>query len=150
MSLPKELGIDPETEKGVTLRKGPFGFYVQLGEAEGKTKPKRATLLKNYSPLEITLELALSLLALPRDIGPHPETAELIQAGVGRFGPYLKMGSVYTSLSNDEDILALGLNRAVAIIKEKPSKKRGTTAAIRDLGNHPQDGKPVKVFKGRY
>ena len=150
LSLPKELGIDPETKKGVTLRKGPFGFYVQLGEAEGKTKPKRATLLKNYSPLEITLELALSLLSLPRDIGPHPETAELIQAGVGRFGPYLKMGSVYTSLSNDEDILSLGLNRAVAIIKEKPSKKRGTTAAIRDLGNHPQDGKPVKVFKGRY
>ncbi|MEE2654313.1 MAG: type I DNA topoisomerase [Pseudomonadota bacterium] len=150
MALPKILGIDPNTEKEVALRKGPFGFYIQLGEAEGKQKPKRATILKRYSPLEITLEIALALLALPRDVGPHPETGEMIQAGIGRFGPYLKVGSGYTSLSNDEDILSIGLNRAITIIKEKPAKSRGTTAALRDLGNHPKDGKPVKVFKGRY
>ena len=74
----------------------------------------------------------------------------MIQAGIGRFGPYLKVGSGYTSLNNEEDILSIGLNRAITIIKEKPAKTRGATAALRDLGKHPQDGKPVKVFKGRY
>ena len=102
MALPKILGIDPDTEKDVTLRKGPFGFYIQLGEPEGKQKPKRATLLKNFSPMEVTLEIALALLALPRDIGLHPETGEMIQAGIGRYGPYLKVGPAYTSLGPDE------------------------------------------------
>ncbi|MBK18026.1 MAG: DNA topoisomerase I [Rhodospirillaceae bacterium] len=150
MSLPKLLGIDPETAKDVTLRKGPFGFYIQLGEPEGKQKPKRATLLKNFSPTEVTLEIALALLALPRDIGPHPESGEMIQAGIGRYGPYLKMGPGYTSLGPDEDVLSIGLNRAVTIIKEKPAKRRGAATALRDLGAHPDDGKPVGVFKGRY
>ncbi len=150
MDLPKVLGKDPEGGKDISLRKGPFGFYIQLGEAEGKKKPKRATLLKNYSPMEVTLEIAIALLALPRDIGPHPETSEMIQAGVGRYGPYLKFGQAYVSLGPDEDVLSIGLNRAVTIIKEKPPKTRTTATALRDLGAHPADGKPVGVFKGRY
>ena len=150
MALPKVLGIDPDTEKDVTLRKGPFGFYIQLGEPEGKQKPKRATLLKSFSPMEVTLEVALALLALPRDIGQHPETREMIQAGIGRYGPYLKVGPAYISLGPDEDVLSIGLNRAVTVIKEKPPKSRGAATALRDLGTHPADGKPVGVFKGRY
>ena len=150
MDLPKVLGKDPEGGKDISLRKGPFGFYIQLGEVEGKKKPKRATLLKNYSPMEVTLEIAIALLALPRDIGLHPETSEMIQAGVGRYGPYLKFGQAYVSLGPDEDVLSIGLNRAVTIIKEKPPKTRTTATALRDLGAHPADGKPVGVFKGRY
>lgn len=146
--LPKVLGPDPETGKDVTLRKGPFGFYIQLGEPEEKKKPKRATLLKTISPLDVTLEIALALLALPRDIGNHPETGEKIQAGIGRFGPYLKLGSAYVSLGADDDVLSIGLNRAIAVIREKPPKK--AAEPLRELGAHPADGKPVNIFKGRY
>ena len=148
LSLPKLLGEDPETGKEVTLRKGPFGFYVQLGNAEGKSKPKRASLIKNLSPGEITLEQALALLALPRDIGPHPDSGELISAGIGRFGPYLKLGSAYISLGPDEDILSIGLNRAVTVIQEKPPKK--SASPIKELGPHPEDGKEINIYSGRY
>lgn len=148
LSLPKLLGEDPKTGSDITLRKGPFGFYVQLGEAEGKTKPKRASLLKSLSPIEITLQQALALLALPREIGLHPESNELITAGIGRFGPYLKLGNAYISLGPDEDILSIGLNRAVTVIQEKPPKK--TSTPLRELGNHPEDGKPLNIYSGRY
>ncbi|MBT5051332.1 MAG: type I DNA topoisomerase [Rhodospirillaceae bacterium] len=148
LMLPKVLGPDPETGKDVTLRKGPFGFYIQLGEPEEKIKPKRATLLKTISPLEVTLEIALALLALPREIGDHPETGEKILAGIGRFGPYLKLGSAYVSLGADDDVLSIGLNRAIAVIREKPPKK--AAEPLRELGAHPADGKPVNIFKGRY
>ncbi|MCR2600260.1 hypothetical protein NSP09_24355, partial [Salmonella enterica] len=70
---PKILGEDPVTGKQVTLRKGPYGLYVQLGEPEGKEKPKRASLLRGMTPDDVTLDKALALLALPRELGPHPE-----------------------------------------------------------------------------
>ncbi|MEK9693165.1 MAG: type I DNA topoisomerase [Rhodospirillaceae bacterium] len=148
LSLPKLLGEDPETGKEVTLRKGPFGFYVQLGDAEGKSKPKRASLIKSLSPGEITLDQALALLALPREIGLHPESGEMISAGIGRFGPYLKLGGAYISLGPDEDILSIGLNRAVTVIQEKPPKK--SAAPIKELGPHPEDGKEINIYSGRY
>ncbi len=148
LSLPKLLGEDPKTGKEVTLRKGPFGFYVQLGDAEGKSKPKRASLIKSLSPGEITLDQALALLALPREIGPHPESGEMISAGIGRFGPYLKLSGAYISLGPDEDILSIGLNRAVTVIQEKPPKK--SAAPIKELGPHPEDGKEINIYSGRY
>ena len=148
LNLPKLLGTDPETSNDVTLRKGPFGFYIQLGEPEEKKKPKRATLLKSIAPIDVTLEIALALLALPREIGSHPEIGEMISAGIGRFGPYLKLGSAYVSLGPDEDVLSIGLNRAVTLIKEKPPKK--AAEPLRELGAHPTDGKPVNIYKGRY
>ena len=154
MVFPIVLGNDPESGKQVSLRKGPFGCYVQLGEAEGKgkdqVKPKRATLPKTHAPGEVTLEIALALLALPRNIGEHPETGKMIAAGIGRFGPYLRHDGGYASLGPDEDVLTIGLNRAVTLINEKPPKKGGAATALRVLGAHPEDGKPVGVFKGRY
>jgi len=154
MIFPIMLGEDPKTEKAVSLRKGPFGCYVQLGELEGKgksqIKPKRATLPKTHTPIDVTLEIALALLALPRDIGLHPESGKMIAAGIGRFGPYLRHDGGYATLGPDEDVLTIGLNRAVTLINEKPPKKAGASTALRELGDHPQDGKPVGVFKGRY
>ena len=146
---PKELGIDPETGKMVTLRKGPFGLYVQLGEPEGKEKPKRAGLLKGMDPLSVDLEVALKLLSLPREVGPHPEDGEMILAGIGRFGPYLKHGSAYSKLGPDDDVLTIGLNRAVTVIAESP-KRSSRAKALKTLGEHPDDGKPVEIFEGRY
>ena len=157
---PKELGVDPVTGEIVSLRKGPFGLYVQLGEAKEKSKekskekakdkPKRASLLKSMDPAELTLEQALGLLSLPREVGPHPTSGEMILAGMGRYGPYLKHGAAYTSLGPDEDLLTIGLNRAVTVIDEAPKRGERTSQVLRELGDHPGDGKPVTLNKGRY
>jgi DNA topoisomerase I len=147
---PKLLGKDPASGLDVTLRKGPYGLYVQLGEQEPKEKgkkappkPKRASVPRHIAAGNIELETALGLLSLPRDVGPHPESGKMITAGIGRFGPYVKHGSNYVSLKED-DVLSIGLNRAVALIAESPGHN-----AI-ELGDHPEDGKPVSIRKGRF
>ncbi|MBW8268115.1 type I DNA topoisomerase [Caldovatus aquaticus] len=144
----RELGVDPASGQKVTLRRGPYGLYVQLGEetedAKGrKVKPRRASLPRGMDPDSLTLERALGLLSLPRVVGVHPDTREEIQAGIGRFGPYVKMGHTYKSLDADDDVLTIGLNRAVALLAE--AKPRG-----RALGPHPRDGQPVEVRRGRF
>jgi DNA topoisomerase-1 len=92
---------------------------------------------------QLTLEQAIGLLAMPRTVGMHPETKEPIQVGIGRFGPYVRMGSVFGSLDRDDDVLALGLNRAVDLIAKK-------MASVRTLGTHPKDKEFVAVRKGRF
>jgi DNA topoisomerase-1 len=159
---PRLLGTDPQTGKAVTLRKGPYGLYVQLGEQEqiGETKagkpkmgpkPPRASLPKGLDADRVDLEVALGLLALPRDIGPHPDDGTVIQAGLGRFGPYLKHGDAYKSLPKDDDpllVLTIGLNRAVDLLAQQGGGR--TRMAARALGDHPQDGKPVMLKDGRF
>jgi DNA topoisomerase I len=141
---PRVLGTDPQSGLEVTLRKGPYGFYVQLGEAKGKTKPKRASLMRDMDPAMVELAQALALLALPRDVGPHPETGEMITAGLGRYGPYIKHERMYLSLKED-DVLTIGHNRAVELLATAPRK-----AAPKELGKHPADGKPVALRSGRF
>jgi len=147
-ALPRVLGQDPESGQDVSLKKGPYGVYVQLGEPEegSKAKPKRASLPKQVSPADIDLQKGLALLSLPRPVGDHPETKELIEAGIGRYGPYLKHAGAYVSLPGDDTVLTIGLNHAVQIIAEKGSKKKPG----RTIGDHPADGKPVTVQSGRY
>jgi DNA topoisomerase-1 len=148
---PKILGVDPVTDKQVTLRKGPYGLYVQLGEPEGKEKPKRQSLLRDMTPGDLTLEQALALLSLPRELGPHPEDGEVVLAGVGRFGPYVKHGSKYKSVPPDESVLDIGMNRAVALLAEaKTARGRAAVKPIRIVGNHPNDEAPVELYDGRY
>jgi DNA topoisomerase I len=149
---PKVLGEDPATGKIVTLRNGPYGLYVQLGEPEGKEKPKRASLLKGMTPDEITLDKALALLSLPRELGPHPEDQQPVIAGVGRFGPYVKHGSKYKSIPADESVLDIGMNRAVALLAEAKSAARGRAATkpVRIVGSHPADEAPIELYDGRY
>ncbi|WP_457851387.1 type I DNA topoisomerase [Bombella saccharophila] len=140
------LGHDPATGEDITLRRGPYGLYVQRGEPDPedkKAKPKRATIPKDRNGEELTLKEAIGLLSLPRDVGPHPETGEMITAGLGRFGPFVKMGSIYGTLSKDDDVLTIGLNRAVDALAKK-------LASIRALGTHPKDGEAVIVRKGRF
>jgi DNA topoisomerase-1 len=148
---PKELGTDPETDLPVSMRKGPFGVYVQLGETVkgSKEKPKRQSLLGGMVPSGVDLELALTLLSLPRAVGENPETKEIIVAGVGRFGPYLKVGDRYIKLKSDDDVLTIGLNRAVTVIAEAP-EKRAAKSTGKNIGDHPDDGKPVELRDGRY
>ncbi|MCH8154068.1 MAG: type I DNA topoisomerase [Proteobacteria bacterium] len=148
---PRELGTDPETGETVTLRKGPYGVYLQRGEPKGpkgKEKPPRVSLPKALAPAEITLEMALALLALPRSVGAHPETGQPITAGIGRYGPYVKHESTYRNIPDPEDVLTIGLNRAVALIAEAATR-RGSSAG-KEIGSHPGDGKPVTLHSGRY
>ncbi len=147
-SGPRLLGEDPETGLPVTVRTGPYGPYVQLGEAEKGKKPKRQSLLEDMLPDGIDLEHALALLSLPREIGEHPETREMIIAGVGRYGPYLRMGKQYAKLRDDE-VLTVGLNRAVAALADSKTKQPAKSV-LKTLGSHPRDGKPVELRDGRY
>ena len=144
---PQVMGIDPKTNMEVILKKGPYGMYVQLGNEK---KPKRASLPKHIAPDQLTLEQALSLLALPREIGNHPETGKMIVASIGRFGPYLLHDGKYTSLKGDDDLLTIGINRAVTVIAEK--KIPGANAAatpLKVLGAHPEGGQ-VALYSGKY
>ena len=151
LDKPKLLGIDPETGKEVTLRNGPYGLYVQLGEPEGKEKPKRQSLLRGMAPDDLTLEKALALLSLPRELGSHPDDGGPIVAGVGRFGPYVKHGSKYKSIPADESVLDIGMNRAVALLAEaKQTRGRATAKPVRVVGNHPGDDQPIELYEGRY
>ncbi len=144
---PKHLGEDPETGQEVSLRKGPYGFYVQLGEQgpDKADKPKRTSLPKGTAPGDVTLETALKLLSLPRELGPHE--GETVTAGIGRYGPYVRRGNTYKSIPADEDVLTIGLNRAVDLLAQA---KGGGPAALKTLGEHPEDGKPVTLHQGRY
>jgi DNA topoisomerase-1 len=153
----RALGEHPDTGEEITVRRGPYGLYVQLGEngeekpAPGRQirggkkapKPRRTTLPRGIDGEQLTLEQAIGLLSLPRDVGRHPETGEMIQVGIGRFGPYVRMGAIYGSLDRDDDVLSVGINRAVDLIARK-------MASIRTLGHHPADKELVAVRKGRF
>ena len=150
--IERELGNDPETGLIVYLKDGRFGPYIQLGnEGEDNEKPKRSGLPKDMRPADMTLDYALRLLSLPRLVGKHPETGEDITADLGRYGPYLKHGKQSASLETVDEIFEIGVNRAVTVIAEKKSKApaRGSSV-IKELGEHPDDGKPVNVMNGRY
>jgi DNA topoisomerase-1 len=140
------LGEHPETGEQITVRRGPYGLYVQLGEADPedkKSRPKRTSLPRGMDGEQITLDQAVGLLSLPRLVGDHPETHEKIEVGIGRFGPFVRMGAVFGSLDKDDDVLALGINRAVDLLAKK-------LASVRNLGVHPKDKEPVTVRKGRF
>jgi DNA topoisomerase-1 len=145
----KALGADPNSGLEVTLRKGPFGPYVQLGAA-GEAKPKRVALPRRLKAADLDLDTALRLLALPRELGRHPETGDAIFAGIGRFGSYIKHGSTFRSLAPDDDVLSIGLNRAVVLLAEPATERhRRAPEPLRELGPHP-DGGTVALYQGRY
>jgi DNA topoisomerase-1 len=145
------LGQDAEGLP-VTLRQGRFGLYVQAGEATAEApKPRRASLPRGLSPEAVDLEKALALLSLPRLVGHHPEDGAPVEAGIGRFGPYVKHGATFASLPAGEDVLSIGMNRAVDLLaKKREGGGRGAAAAaLRTLGDHPEGG-AVTVHAGRY
>jgi DNA topoisomerase-1 len=144
----RELGVDPKTHKPIFAMQGPYGPYVQLGEMEGDKKPKRVSVPKGISPDALTLEVGLKLLALPRDLGPHPETGKKIHAAIGRFGPYVSHDGHFKSIPKDESVFDIGAERAVALLKEP--KQFGARGALKVLGKHPQDNQAVALYSGKY
>lgn len=146
---PKVLGQWPETGEDITLRDGRFGPYLQIGEAEKGTKPKRASIPKDMTPADVTYEQAIQLLSLPREVGAHPETGEMIYANIGRYGPYVQHEKKYGKLSSTDEVFTVGLNRAVAALAESGKKASGPSE-LKALGQHPDDGEPVRLMDGRY
>ena len=139
------LGEHPEHHKAVLLRQGPYGPYVQLG-SEDEKKPKRVSLPKGLKPEDVDFAIALELLALPRTVGMHPDTGKPITVQIGRFGPYAKHDSTSASLGKDDDVLRVGYERALEIIRKKERKNQ----PLRSLGEHPETGESIAVFEGRY
>ena len=155
----KVLGYDEG--EAVTLRSGRFGPYVQKGEAtEENKKPPRASLPKGWSADAMDLEKALTLLSLPREIGPHPEDGNMISANFGRFGPYVMHTAAdaekptYANLRDPNDVFEIGMNRAVELLAEKrsrgPGRGRTAVAPLKELGEYPDRGGAVNVMEGRY
>jgi DNA topoisomerase-1 len=147
VALFEEDAAEPQP---VTLRKGPYGYYVQLGEATDGEKPRRASIPKGIDPAGIELDRALELLSLPRLIGAHPEDSAPVEAGIGRFGPFVKHGKTYANIRDPEEVFTIGMNRAVELLALKNQRgERAAAKPLRELGEHP-DGGPVAVYEGRY
>ena len=149
-----ELGEGPNGP--VVLKSGRFGLYFETPNPDDPDKPKRASLPRGWTPESTSLEKAIALLSLPREVGVHPSENETIYAGIGRYGPYLQMGKMYANLPSVEDVFEIQMNRAVAVIDEKKAGGgrgrfgRAAPAAIKELGESPVTGKPVRVLNGRY
>ena len=147
------LGEDQGDE--ISLKSGRFGPYVQRGEATPENKkPPRASLPKGWSAAEMDLERALMLLNLPREIGPHPEDGVMVEAGLGRFGPFIKHGSVYANIKEVDEVFTIGMNRAMEELAKKAARGGARTGAaakpLKELGEHPTEGGAVNVMDGRY
>jgi len=173
---PRIVGVDPKTGMTVYAMTGRFGPYVQLGETPEKAKkdakppkgtktpkppkgtktpkPRRVSLAKGETVEGITLETALRLLSLPREIGFHPDDAVPVESNFGRFGPYVKHGDDFRSLESEEQVFAITLDEAVELLRQpKRARKRPFGAAkaapLKELGANPA-GVVIKVFDGRY
>ncbi|WP_273754127.1 type I DNA topoisomerase [Bartonella sp. MM73XJBT.G] len=147
---PVMLGVDPQTGKDISLRNGRFGPYIQLGESK---EAKRTGLPKEWQAENITLDKALALLSLPREIGTHPETGKMITATIGRYGPYLSHNGKSARLLHADEVFDIGINRAITVLAEhqenKTKQSRTTSTALATLGEHPEGG-IVTVRNGRY
>ena len=145
------LGTDPASGLEVALKTGRFGPYVQLGEG---AEPKRASLPKGWQPSELTLDRALQLLSLPREVGKHPETGAMISAGIGRYGPFILHNGTYANLPDVEEVFTVGLNRAVDLLAAKAAGGgsrfgRGAPAAAA-IKSFEHEAGPITVRSGRY
>ena len=144
---PKEIGIYPETGEIITLRKGPYGFYMQVGEGIKEKKPKRVSIPKNFEPDEIGLNTAIQLLGLPRKLGFHPETNKTVSAGIGMYGPYILHDKKYKALEKKDNILDIELERALELIS-KPTQRGNVT--LKTFGEHPTEKKNISAHDGKF
>lgn len=144
---PQIFGYHPTTNDPIYLLEGPYGAYVQLGDGEEKKKPKRTSLPKGMKSEDVTKEIAIALLDLPRELGVDPDSGEKVEAGIGRYGPFVKRGKTFQSLKKDDDVLTVELPRALELLAQKGEKKSGV---LRELGEHPSDQKMVTLNSGRY
>ena len=141
-----EVGVDEVTGLTVYAKVGPYGPYVQLGEAKDGTKPKRASLPKGTEPESVDLGHALRLLSLPRTVGTDPDTGEEVVAGLGRYGPFVRRGKKFASLANEDQMFTVTINEAVLLLDQKKAGRM----VLKALGAHPNTGEDVQILSGRY
>ena len=152
---PKSLGVDSATGQHVYVMHGRFGAYVQLGETPDRGsegKPRRASLGRDHTEETITIDVALKLLSLPRELGAADD-GEPILANLGRFGPYVKQGTEFRSLEDTDDVYTIALDRAKALLaqpKQSMRRQRSAPKELKALGKHPDSGEPVRILDGRY
>jgi DNA topoisomerase-1 len=161
---PRTLGVDPKTGMNVYVMTGRFGAYVQLGEtpepspkpkvrgqkAAPVEKPKRASLQAGMTDSTVTLEQALTLLSLPREVGLHPDDNQPIVTNFGRFGPYVKHGDEFRSLESEDDVFNISFDAALALIRAPKQSRRRQGAAKKTLREISENGTTLKVLAGRY
>ena len=158
MEGPEKLGLHPETGEPIYVLIGSYGPYVQLGDvSETNKKPKRASLPKGTDKDSVTVDMAVSLLTLPRLLGTHPETGAKVQANLGMYGPYVvhdqgKVGKDYRSIKPPDDVLTIELDRALELLSQpKAARGRSKSATpLKELGAHPESGESINVYDGRY
>lgn len=145
---PQIIGQDPATGKEIILLNGPYGPYLQVGQTaeDPKKKPKRVSVPKEIALSNLSLDIALKLIALPRELGLHPETGKKITVGIGRFGPYLHHDGTFKSIPKSDNLFDIDLTRAVEIL----AQARAKTSPLRELGEHPTEGGTVAIYAGRY
>ncbi|MGC1308584.1 MAG: type I DNA topoisomerase [Phormidesmis sp.] len=156
---PEKIDLHPETGEPMYLLIGRYGPYVQLGDVtEENKKPKRTSLPKGVKAEDVTPEMAVGLLSLPRLLGVHPTTGNNIKASLGRFGPYVVHTKGredgkddYRSIKGDDDVLTIGLERAVEMLAQpKATRGRKSVTPIYEIGKHPADEEPINVYDGPY
>ena len=148
---PHVLGTDPDSGRPVYLKTGRFGPYVQLGDREeGGAKPKMKSLAAGQVPAKVTLEDALQLLSLPRDIGPDPKTGEPIVVDLGRYGPYARRGSDNRSLPSADWLFSATPAQVSALFDQPKGPRRGQATVLRTVGEHPETAAPINLMDGRY
>jgi len=147
-SDPVLIGLDPETTKEILLMNGPYGPYLQLGlPQEGdKKKPKRVSVPKEIPTAEMSLETAIMVLSLPRDLGLHPVTNKKILANIGRFGPYINHDAKFKSIPKGQSVFTIDLDSAVDLLAQASTGP----APLCSLGNHPTEDGQIEVYAGRY
>ena len=150
---PRSLGVDPATGMSVYVMNGRYGAYVQLGETpEGKkaVKPKRASLQAGMTEQTVTLDEALTLLSLPREVGVHPDDGQPIVTNFGRFGPYVKHNDEFRSLESDDDVFNISFEQALALLRAPKQSRRRQAAQKKTLKELTNNGSTIKLLAGRY
>lgn len=147
---PRSIGDHPETGEPIYVARGRFGPYVQLGEVTDETpKPKRASLPDGETEDTVTLELAIKLLVLPRELGKHPETGEAILANNGRFGPYVQHGKDFRSLKDGDDVYEVSFDRAMELLNQPKTFGR-QKKVVREIGKRTADGAALVIMEGQF
>jgi DNA topoisomerase-1 len=150
----RPMGVHPDHDMPVLLKSGPYGPYVQLGDDEQQGKPKRVSLPPGVEPKDVNFDLAMQIIELPRVLGEHPDDGQPVDTNIGRYGPYVRhhresKKPLYASLKQNkgDDVLTVELERALELLKKKKTRGREPE---RTLGEHPESGKAVEVWDGRY
>ena len=149
---PEVLGMHPDTAEPIFLMNGRYGTYLQLGEREkgSKKKPPTGSIPKSWDADNLTIEQAVQLLALPRQLGKHPEDGKPIEAAIGRYGPYVKHLKEYRSLETEDEVFTVSLEKALELLSQPKKRRRSSQKVLKEIGKHPETGEDMNILDGRF